>query len=104
MNSKTLSVLVVVNALLLAALWLVGPSTSSATAQISLPGSSSASGPYVMFSGSAAGSSDTNIVYVVDMRTSRMAAVTFNSNYGSVTPISVRHIGEDMDKASGTSR
>lgn len=103
MKIKTMGMLILMNALLLAAVWLVGGSSPQATAQISL-NSSASGGPYVMVSGASTGDSGVNVVYIVDMRSSRMAAVIYNGSSNTFTPLSVRDLAKDMEKTPAASR
>jgi len=95
MTRRSLSMLIVLNAVLLAALSVSVFSPPAATAQ----GFSSST--YTMIAGTPTGRSAQDVVYIIDLNTSKMAAVIFNTSNGEFTVLDGRVVAEDSAKAMG---
>lgn len=95
MTQRSLAVLIVVNAVLLAAIAMTFSPLPKANAQLG-------GGSYLMIAGSTSQVAQ-QIVYVMDTRNGRVAAFTVNSANGQVKIVGAREIGEDL-KAGGRGR
>jgi hypothetical protein len=93
MNKQALAVLVLVNVMLLALLSLVVLTPEPAQAQ-RLGG---AGGEYAMVAGDVNGRQQ-DAVYIVNLRTSAVAALMFNSGTGEFEPIARRLISDDINE------
>ncbi|MEM6394463.1 MAG: hypothetical protein AAF797_16985 [Planctomycetota bacterium] len=97
MNARVLSVLVVVNAMLLAALTLVWHDTATpapAEAQFG------AGANFTMVSG-APRAGDRDIIYVIELQSGRLAAFTFSAAGRRFNQIDVRSLQDDLQRAGG---
>jgi len=97
MTRRSLSMLVVLNAVLLAAL-----SVTSLTppAQAQLGGGNN----FTMISGTATGRTSQDAVYVIDLNSSRMVALMFNSANGQIDILDGRVVSEDANATAGGGR
>ena len=93
MNKRSLGALIVLNVVLLAALLIVSVSPRPAQAQFGT------SVDYVMIAGQTAARNNQNVVYIVDTRSQRMAALLFQSANNTLDFIAVRDLSAD---AQGT--
>jgi hypothetical protein len=96
MNQRSLSVLIVLNVVLLAAIALTLGNVPKAEAQIG-------GGSFLMIAGSAA-QSQQQVIYVMDSRTGNLVGFTVNSANKKVEIIGGRKIAEDIKKGVGTPR
>jgi hypothetical protein len=96
MNKQTLGALVTLNVALLAALavTLLLPPTASGQA-------GRGRGEYVMISGEVGGRQSQQVVYLIETKSQKMAAVFFNSADKSLTVIDTRDLAKDIAAASG---
>ena len=99
MTRKSLAVLIVVNLVLLAALAISVFSPAPAQAQ-ALGGGSQ----FMMIAGSSTEGRSQAVVYIVDIRTGRMIAITFNSNNNELELLGFRNISEDVNAGIGGGR
>ena len=97
MTHRSLSMLIVLNAVLLAALSVTLFSTP-ASAQF---GGGAA---YTMIAGQVTGRADQESVYIIDLNTSRMVAVIFNTNNNRADVIDGRVVADDAQRPMGGSR
>lgn len=95
MNKKSLGALITLNVALLAALALVSLTPQSATAQLRRPGQ------YLMIPGEARGRAQENMIYVLEIGTARMVAITFNSSNNRLQTWGVRVVGDDINARGG---
>lgn len=93
MTHRALSVLIVLNAVLLAAIGLTMGPTQQAQAQLG-------GGSYLMLAGSSASISQ-QIVYVMDTRSGRVAAFTVNSGTNKLEIVGGREIAKDLKGGNG---
>ena len=97
MNRRSLSVLIVLNAVLLAAIALTLGPVPKADAQIG------GGGDYLMIAGSTP-QAQQQVVYIMDLRNSRVAGLTVNSANNKVEIIGGRSIGKDLKDGGGGGR
>lgn len=91
MNRQTLGGLVLINAVLLGALWLVmGGGAERAEAQLG------GHGDYLMISGQMTGRSDISAIYLLDLRTQTLAAISFDTRTQKLEPLGTRSIDDDV--------
>lgn len=96
MTQRSLAVLIVLNAVLLAAIALTfGPVQKAEAVQLG-------GGSYLMLAGNTTGGSQ-QVVYIMDTQTGRLAALTVNSGNKRVELVGGRKVGDDL-KASGDRR
>lgn len=89
MTQRSLSVLIVLNAVLLAAIALTfGPVQRADAMQLG-------GGSYLMIAGNSA-NVQPQIVYVMDTRNGRVAGFTVNSANGKIEVVGAREIGDDL--------
>lgn len=93
MTQRSLAVLIVLNAVLLAAIGLTFGPAQKAEAQ-GLGGTS-----YLMIGGNP-GSGSQQAVYILDKSTGRIVGFVFNSSTKKYAPIGVRNIVKDMEAAA----
>ena len=93
MNRRSLSVLIVLNVVLLAAIALTLGPVPKAEAQLG-------GGSYLMIAGNTS-QAQQQVVYIMDTRTGRVAGFTVNSANKKIEIIGTRAIAEDL-KRSGT--
>lgn len=96
MNRRSLSVLIVLNVVLLAAIALTLGPVPKAEAQLG-------GGSYLMIAGSTA-QAQQQVVYVMDTRTGRVAGFTVNSANKKVEVIGTREIADDLKAGAGGDR
>jgi len=96
MNKRSFGALIALNVVLLAALTLVSLTPRQATAQLRRPGE------YLMIPGESRGRPQENMIYLLELNTSRMIAVTFNSSNNQLSTWGVRVLADDVN--SGRSR
>lgn len=96
MTQRSLAVLIVLNAVLLAAIALTFGPVEKAQAQIG-------GGSYLMLAGNSANSSQ-QVVYIMDTRSGRVAAFTVNSANKRVEVVGGREIGDDLNAGGGRGR
>lgn len=94
MNKRSLAGLIVINAVLLASL--VVAAFSPAPAQAQFAGSSG--GQYLMIAGNVTGRESQAGVYIIDMRTARIAAIMFNGSNNKLEIIAGRNAAEDATR------
>ncbi len=98
MTQRSLTMLIVLNAVLLAALSVSVFSPPAAEAQIG------GGANFTMIAGSVTGRSDQDAVYVIDLNTSRMAALIFNSNNNEWVVLDGVTVSEDAARGAGGGR
>ena len=96
MTQRSLSVLIVLNAVLLAAIALTFGPVEKANAQLG-------GGSYLMIAGNTANASQ-QVIYVMDTRNGRVAGFTVNSANKQVKIIGGREIADDLDAGGGGGR
>ncbi|MBX2853139.1 MAG: hypothetical protein KTR15_15500 [Phycisphaeraceae bacterium] len=96
MNRRSLSVLIVLNVVLLAAIALTLGPVPKAEAQIG-------GGSFLMIAGSAA-QAQQQVIYVMDSRTGNLVGFTVNSANKKVEIIGGRKVADDIKKGVGTPR
>ena len=89
MNQRSLAALIALNVVLLAALVVTVFSPQPAQAQFG------GSSQYLMISGEVAGRTNQSGVYIINLQTSRMIAVLFNSSNNKLEYIDSRDISRD---------
>lgn len=94
MTRRSLSMLVVLNAVLLAALSIT---SFTPPAQAQFGGGNN----FTFISGIATGRDSQDAVYIIDRNTSRMIALMFNSANGQVDLIDGRVVADDAQNAGG---
>ncbi len=91
MNAKTLRWLVVLNVVLVVGLVLLGYTPHPVSAQLG------GRGEYVILSGDATGlRKERDVIYIVDVRQQRLAALTFDTRNGKLEQIDARDISKDL--------
>ena len=98
MNRRSLGALITLNIVLLAALVLVSLTPQTATAQLRRPGE------YLMIPGESRGRPQENMIYLLEIGTARMVAITFNSSNNRLQTWGVRVIGDDLAAGPGGRR
>ena len=96
MTKRSLSVLIVLNAVLIAAIALTFGPVPQAKGQIG-------GGSYLMIAGNTANASQ-QVVYVMDTRNGRVAGFTVNSANKQVKIIGGREIADDLDAGGNRGR
>lgn len=91
MNKQSLGALVVLNLLLLVALTVVTLSPEPANAQ------ARGRGEYLMIAGEVAGRQDIKVIYILEMKELKLAAVTFSSRNDKLELIDGKALIQDMD-------
>ena len=95
MTKRTLSVLVLINAVLLAAVSAVLWEPQPAQAQLGI------GGQYQMIAGEITGRTDQSAVWVIDRRTQRLVALLYNGANQKLDVIAGREIGADVNGGAG---
>ncbi len=91
MNRKSFSALVVLNVVLLAALFVIGLSPTQVTAQ-GLGG-----GPeFLMIAGKSPSRENVSTIYLMELRSAQMLAIQYDSRNDSVEVVGARNIGQDL--------
>lgn len=91
MNRKSVSALVVLNAVLLVALFVIGLSPAPATAQ-GLGG-----GPeFLMIAGKSQIRDNVSTIYLMELRSAQMLAVQFDTRNDSLEVVGARNLGPDF--------
>lgn len=93
MTHRSLAVLIVLNAVLLAAIALTFGPVNKAQAQLG-------GGSYLMLAGNTT-QAQTQVVYVMDTRSGRVAAFMINSATKKVQAVGARRIGDDLKGDGG---
>lgn len=93
MTQRSLAVLIVLNAVLLAAIAMTFAPLPRANAQLG-------GGSYLMIAGNTSQVSQ-QVVYVMDTRNGRVAAFTINSANGDVEIVGAREIADDLRGGGG---
>ena len=93
MNRRSLAGLILINAVLLASLVVAAFSPEPASAQFG-----GAGGQYLMIAGNVTGRDSQAAVYVIDMRSGRVAAILFNGSNNSLEFIAGRNVSEDTTR------
>ncbi len=96
MNKRSLAGLILINAVLLASLVVTAFSPKEAQAQFGGGG-----GQYLMIAGDVTGRSSQQAVYIIDMRSSRVAAIMFNGSNNSLEIIAGRDVRQDASRPAG---
>jgi len=91
MTQRSLSVLIVLNAVLLAAIALTFGPVQPAKAQIG-------GGSYLMLAGNTSQASQ-QVIYIMETRSGRLVGFTINSANGDVKPVGTREISKDLTGA-----
>lgn len=94
MTQRTLAVLVVLNAVLLAAIALTFSSGTPAQAQIG-------GGGYLMIAGNDNGIPNQQVIYIMNTGNGRVAALLVDGANGNITPIGGRSIADDLNAGGG---
>ncbi len=89
MNKQSLGALIVLNVVLLAAL-VVAMLTPPRAQALGLGGRQ-----YTMVAGAVTGRKDVSAIYIIDLSTSRLIALTFNTADGSITSAGGRDLVAD---------
>jgi hypothetical protein len=97
MNKRSLAGLILINAVLLASL--VVASFSPAPAQAQLGGSG---GEYLMISGAVTGRTAQAAVYIIELRSGRVAAIMFNGDNNEIEVIAGRNVSNDANRPTNT--
>jgi len=92
MNKQTLVSLVVINAVLLLGVAITSFTPDQAEAQFGEP-----SDQYLMISGEATGRGSQDAIYLIDLSSSRIAAVMFNSTNNRLELVGARDIARDYE-------
>lgn len=95
MNRRSLAALVALNIGLLIALLVVNLSPSQALAQ------GGGRRDYIMLSGTTTGLNAQDVIYIVELRSSKMAAVVFNSSSNTFEAVGARVLSEDLTQITG---
>lgn len=100
MTQRSLAVLVILNAVLVAAIAMTfGATTQKAQAQLGGGG-----GNYLMIAGDTSQNNQQAVIYIMDTNNGRVAAVQVNSANGRVTPVALREVGNDLRNGGGGDR
>ncbi len=97
MNKRLMNGLIAVNALLLVALVVVGWTPQPVAAQFGMRGD------YTMIAGNVTGRKGQAAIYLLDLKSQRMAAVVFDSRTKKLETIAGRVVSKDLQQA-GQSR
>ncbi len=92
MNRGSLGALLALNVGLLMALVMMGNHAQPASAQLG------AQGDYVMIAGAVTGRENQAAVYILDLRSQTMVAVTYDSRNGDLEQLARRPIAKDIRK------
>ncbi|MEM9416252.1 MAG: hypothetical protein AAGA29_12365 [Planctomycetota bacterium] len=96
MTQRSLAVLVILNAVLIAAIAMTfGPGTSQVQAQ------GIGGGGYLMIAGDTQQRQQQAVVYVMQVNTGRVAAFLINSANGDVTLVGAREVANDLEDDGG---
>ena len=96
MNRRSLSVLIVLNVVLLAAIALTLGPVSKAEAQLG-------GGSYLMIAGNTT-QNPAQVIYVMDTRTGRVAGFMVDSATKKIREVGVREIADDLKAGAGRGR
>lgn len=96
MTQRSLAVLIVLNAVLLAAIALTFGPVEKAQAQIG-------GGSYLMLAGKSAQASQMQVVYIMETRTGKIVAFTVNSGSKKLDIVGGRDLAKDADNLGGGS-
>lgn len=94
MNARTLAALVLVNVVLLAAVIITAFAPQPAQAQLGAAGDQ-----YLLISGETPQPTQQAAVYVLNVNTGQMIALTFDSRTDRVQVIDGRNVTEDIERA-----
>ena len=97
MNKQTLGALVTLNVVLLVALAVTLLLPPAASGQPAGRGR----GEYVMIAGEVGGRQGQQVVYIIETKSQKMAAVIFNSADKSLTVLDTRDLAKDISAATG---
>lgn len=97
MTQRTLAVLVVLNAMLLAAIALTLSSPEPAQAQIG-------GGSYLMIAGTNDAMPQQQVIYILNTGTGQLGAILIEDATGRIRPVGFREIGADLNAAGGGGR
>lgn len=98
MTQRSLAVLIVLNLLLLGALTVTLSSPTPAQAQFGTRSQ------FTMISGAATGRENQDVIYIVDLASSRVAPIFYNSSNKKFEFFAGRTISEDMNQAGAGGR
>lgn len=93
MNQRSLATLIAINAVLLAAVVVTVFSPTPAQGQFG-PGNQ-----YLMIAGQAPQRDNQSLVYIIELRTSRMISVLYNSGNEQLEFVATRVVGDDLQAA-----
>jgi len=96
MTHRSLAVLIILNALLIAAIATTFGATSQSAQAQGLGG-----GNYLMIAGDTSQNGQQAVIYIMDTGTGRVAAIQVNSANGRISPVGAREIGNDMRNGGG---
>lgn len=96
MNKNSLGALVLLNLVLLAAL-LVVTFTPPQTAEAQVRGR----GDYLMIAGSVTGRNDLKVVYIMEIKSLKLAAITVNTQNNKIDEVAGRQLAPDMEAVPG---
>lgn len=100
MTQRSLAVLVILNAMLIAAIAMTfGATTQEANAQ-----GIGGGGSYLIIAGNTQQREQQAVVYVMQVNTGRVAAFLVNSANGDVTVVGARNIANDLQEGGGGRR
>jgi len=97
MNRRSLAGLILINAVLLASLVVAAFSPQPASAQFGGGG-----GDYLMIAGNVTGRDAQAAVYIIDMRSGRVAAIMFNGSNNTLELIAGRNVSDDTSRPANT--
>lgn len=95
MNGKSLTALIVLNVVLLGGLLLTAASEPAYAA-------GARSGDYAMIAGETRGRTGEEVIYIIEQRSSRMAALIYRSANQTWETLGGRIIANDIRQAAGT--
>jgi len=100
MTQRSLAVLVILNAVLIAAIAMTfGATTQEANAQ-----GIGGGGSYLIIAGNTSQRNQQAVIYVMQVNTGRVAAFFVNSGTGDVDVIAARNIATDLEEGGGGRR
>ena len=90
MSKRSVGALLVINVVLLTALAVVSLTTQPAQAQLGMRGD------YAMIAGQVQGNANVSVVYILDLKSQRIAAITFDSRTKKLQTIAGREVQNDL--------
>ncbi len=93
MTQRSLAGLILINAVLLASLVVAAFSPEPAQAQLGGGG-----GQYLMIAGNVTGRDSQAAVYIIELRSGRIAAIMFNGSNNNLEIVAGRNVSEDANR------